>query len=135
MVWWSVFDRNNGRMISREFIKRVFIRDAGVRYSFIGAAALLAMLWAFLLWRGLPLRVNAFIPLHYNIYFGVDLIGPWYGIFSPAALGTVAFLLNGLLLLFLYERRRFLAYAAAFGTVLIQIIFCVSAVFSVLLNT
>ncbi|MDP3985691.1 MAG: hypothetical protein Q8P82_02910 [bacterium] len=122
-------------MAHREVFKRIFIRDAVVRFSLIIAAILLVLLWAFLLWRGLPLRGNLFIPLHYNIYFGIDLIGPWYGIFAPAVFGTAALLLNSLLLLFLYERRRFLAHATAVGTLLLQVLFCVAAVFSVLLNT
>jgi hypothetical protein len=47
------------------------------------------------LWRIVPLsEQEPFIPLHYNIYFGVDRFGPWYGIFWIPALGVLLFFLN-----------------------------------------
>lgn len=37
----------------------------------------------------IPYSSDQFI-LHYNIYFGVDLSGPWWQLLYPSAFGTVA---------------------------------------------
>lgn len=55
----------------------------------------LAVGWAVSLWR-FPSLVGAgeIIPLHYNIYFGVDAIGPWWRILMIPGFATLTFLLN-----------------------------------------
>lgn len=51
--------------------------------------------WTVSLWRFPPLSVTGdIIPLHYNIYFGVDAIGPWWRILMIPGFATLTFLLN-----------------------------------------
>ncbi|MFA6909244.1 MAG: hypothetical protein WC289_05195 [Patescibacteria group bacterium] len=38
------------------------------------------------------------VPLHYNIYFGIDLIGAWWHIFLFPGIGLLILLLNSTLL-------------------------------------
>lgn len=55
----------------------------------------LAIGWTVSLWRFPPLSVTGdIIPLHYNIYFGVDAIGPWWRILMIPGFATLTFLLN-----------------------------------------
>ncbi len=60
------------------------------------------------------------IFLHYNIYFGVDLIGPWYHIFIMPAVSSLVYLLNILFSYILYVRNRWFSYTILGITVLIQ---------------
>lgn len=55
----------------------------------------LAIGWTVSLWRFPPLSgAGDIIPLHYNIYFGVDAIGPWWRILMIPGFATLTFLLN-----------------------------------------
>lgn len=46
---------------------------------------------------------GSIVPLHYNIYFGVDYVGKWYWVYFLPGFGTVAFILNAVLA---YKERR-----------------------------
>mgnify|MGYP001562550550 FL=1 len=60
---------------------------------------LLAIGWAVSLWRFPPLAGEGdILPLHYNIYFGVDAVGPWWRILVIPGFATLAFLLNLLMM-------------------------------------
>lgn len=50
------------------------------------------------------------IPLHYNIYFGIDLIGKWYLIFLNPLLGFFIYFLNIVISYIIYKRERIIAY-------------------------
>ena len=39
-------------------------------------------------------RGNPFIPLHYNIYLGIDRFGLWYEVFILPVIGIVILVLN-----------------------------------------
>lgn len=119
---------------SKEFLRRVFIRDRLIFVSGIAALILDFITWGSLLWRGLPLRARGFLPLHYNIYFGVDLVGPWYGIFAGAAFGFIALVVNALVIGMIYERDRLMSHLFAVGTVFIELILLLASIFIILLN-
>ncbi|MBU1705553.1 hypothetical protein KKG19_02395, partial [Patescibacteria group bacterium] len=66
-------------------------------YSWSTVISLVLVILTFALpaWRVLPLvQEQDFLPLHYNIYFGIDRFGPWYYIFVPAALGGTLLIIN-----------------------------------------
>lgn len=48
------------------------------------------------------------IFLHYNIYFGVDLIGPWYQMYALPAVGLVSLVINVLVARYLYRKNTIL---------------------------
>lgn len=120
--------------ISKEFLKRVFTRDRIVSISAIVAVILHFITWILLIWRGLPLANRGFLPLHYNIYFGVDLIGPWYELFIPVLFGLGALIINFFLITLIYERRRLFAHFFSLGTVLLELIILTASFFMILLN-
>ncbi|MBI4133073.1 hypothetical protein HY478_00505 [Candidatus Uhrbacteria bacterium] len=76
---------------------------------------------------------QAVLPLHYNIYFGIDFVGPWYSIFASALLGLVAFIVNAVVILLTYERSRLFSYFFAVGTVALELILLIGAIFIALL--
>lgn len=122
------------KLFSREFLRRVFLRDRIVLYSLLVALLLQAFTWGFLIWRVLPLQDQALMPLHYNIYFGIDLLGPWFGVFLPAGFGLAACMVNTLFIIFMYERQRLLAHFFAICTALIELILLVASFFMMLLH-
>lgn len=87
-----------------------------------------------MLWRGLPLRSEAIIPLHYTIYFGIDLIGAWYLIFLPVLIGLSFLMINIVIIAAVYPRLKPFSYMFALGTAFVELIFLVSSAFSILLN-
>ncbi len=60
-----------------------------------------------MLWLFIYTQVNSrddLIFLHYNIYFGVDLIGEWYRLYFMPLLGVVIFFINIVLSILLKKR-------------------------------
>ena len=56
------------------------------------------------------------VVLHYNIYFGIDLIGGWYRVFNLAYVGLAIFLFNLLIGGFVYLREKVLTIFLALGS-------------------
>jgi hypothetical protein len=107
----------------------------GYRVSAIASAVLAFLSFALPLWRVVPAaRQQAFIPLHYNIYFGVDRFGPWYYVFVPAALGFTLLVMNLAFQAVFFRRERILSKFFAVATVISEIALFASVVFIVLLN-
>ena len=78
---------------------------------------------------------NNFIPLHYNIYFGIDQFGPWYYVFMPALLGLIFYLGNLIFQSRFYKREPFLSKFFSMTSVCVELIFFSAIVFITLLNT
>ncbi len=121
-------------MVSREFLRRVFLRDRAISLPLSVAVLLQLITWGLLLWRGLPLRGATAIPLHYSIYFGIDLVGPWYGLYYLPAIGLAAFVVNTVLLVAGYERHRMSSYLLAGGTAFFSLTMLAASITTLLLN-
>lgn len=64
---------------------------------------LIAVMWIGLTITIAPLRnttQTGVIPLHYNLYFGIDAFGPWYAVYALSGLATFVFFINTLLAYF-----------------------------------
>jgi len=99
-------------------------------------SALLVLLTTLLpLWRVLPqVKESPFIPLHYNIYLGVDSFGPWYSIFVLPGLGLTLLLINLIFEAVFFKREHVLSYFFAYATVFSEVILLVAMILIVLLN-
>lgn len=62
------------------------------------------------------------INLHYNIYFGVDLIGAWYLIFLAPLTSTAVYFINIFFSYILYKREKILSYAVLGVTIFLGFI-------------
>jgi hypothetical protein len=99
--------------------------------------SLILVLLTFLLplWRIAPMvGKQDFIPLHYNIYFGIDRFGPWYYVFVPAALGFTLLVINIIFQAAFFRRESVLSYFFAIATVVVEVVLLVAMIFIVLLN-
>ena len=95
--------------------------------------------WALIYFKFYPLVSNlpedqAFIPLHYNIYLGVDLFGRWHRIFLLPGIGLFIFLLNSILALYIYSKNELASYFLSIVSSLIQIILLVATIMVILIN-
>lgn len=75
------------------------------------------------------------IPLHYNVFLGIDLLGPVYTVYMMPLISSVIMLVNGILAFSLYSRKTMASYFLTFSALLAQIILLASTIFIVLLNT
>lgn len=86
-------------------------------------------------WRIVPLASSRpYIPLHYNIYLGVDQLGSWYQIFAVPALGLGLFLFHLILQTIAFRKEKLLATMVAVASVLIECILLFAMALIVLLN-
>lgn len=109
--------------------------SAPYRRAAIASGVLLAATTALPLWRILPLAgEKPYIPLHYNVYMGVDAFGPWYGVFALPALGAAMLIVNLAFQAVLYRRERVLCVFFAVTTLLTEFVLFAAMILIVLLN-
>ncbi len=122
-------------MKSREHILENFnkyIKDKRIIFLFTGAVVLNFIVW-FLLYRNITPQEGP-IFLHYNIYFGVDLIGEWYRLYLLPGVGIIILLINVYLGYLCYKRHAILAVLVLSLTVFIQAILLISAYLLIRVN-
>ena len=122
----------------RDFAKTFveLMRSSAVfRWSAILSFVLVALTFAVPLWKILPLaEEQSFLPLHYNIYFGIDQFGPWYYVFFVPSLGLVLLIINLIFEVVFFRREEILSYFFAFATLFAELVLLVAVVLIVLLN-
>lgn len=79
-------------------------------------------------------KAEAFIPLHYNIYMGIDSFGNWKWIFLLPVIGLLFTFANGIISFLLYNKKKILSYFLSLTMPLIQILLLLSTLFIVLIN-
>lgn len=107
------------------FLKNGYWEDKKI-FLFLSAGVLLNLFFWLAVWR-MTSFFEGQIPLHYNIYFGVDLLGDKKEIFKLPSTGAIFFLLNFALSFFLYERERILSYFLIIAGFFVQIFLFASA--------
>jgi hypothetical protein len=60
------------------------------------------------------------IPLYYNIYFGIGLIGQTKELFKLPQIGLIIYLFNFCLAYFLYSKNKFLSHSLLICSIIIQ---------------
>ncbi|MDD5039803.1 MAG: hypothetical protein PHY34_01505 [Patescibacteria group bacterium] len=108
------------------------IHDKKVRLPVIISILLNCSIWAYIFFS---LGSHSdILYLHYNIYYGVDLIGPWARIYILPAAGLSLVIINFLLALFTHKRSANLAMMIGYCTILQQIILLVASYLIIELN-
>lgn len=74
------------------------------------------------------------IILHYNIFFGIDLIGPWFKIYLIPLFGLICFFINFALSAIIYKRSKILSYLLIHASSLIQIFILLAVIFLIFQN-
>lgn len=91
--------------------REIFLQLAKNRYvQSVSLAVLLLQLlhWGFIFYKQ---GTNAdIIPLHYNIYYGIDWLGSGYWLYLYPFLGLLIYFLNMILAAVWYARERWVSY-------------------------
>lgn len=120
----------------RERAKRFFWHgywtDPVIFFSLVFAILVNAGLWAALFWTVTPTDVP--IILHYNIYFGVDVIGGWKSLFFMPTLAAVLLFLNVVLSRYFYYKEKIVAYLFAGTALILQILMAVGVISAIIIN-
>ena len=107
------------------------------RDRFVRGGIIVATVGAAALWLGLLLAIKQ-LPeiafLHYNIYFGIDLIGSRYQLLVLPAIGSVVLVINGVLGAVVFPMEKALTYFLVGAAVLTQLLFILAAVFLLFVN-
>lgn len=106
IIW--VFHRRAPRMFD----------DRRAQIMLAGATFIQILFWVYAAWQVRPQEGLLF--LHYNIYFGVDLIGPWYQFYLLPVIGLVILIVNALFARLVYRRQRQIAYIVLSITIVYQ---------------
>jgi len=126
--------RYNVRMFRKD-LKDLLKTSKLYRRTTIVSGVLLLMTLALPVWKILPISGdNPYIPLHYNVYMGIDESGPWQRVFVLPAIGLVLLVVNSILQVVFYKREKVLSTFFAVATVATEAILLVSMVLIVLLN-
>lgn len=86
-----------------------------------------------MLYLGIP-QTDELVVLHYNIFFGVDLLDTWIKLFYVPGSGLAILLVNGGLAWAIIKRNVFLARMALWASAVLQAIALVAVILLVLVN-
>ena len=115
------------------FIKlNLLLKDRVVFWSFVIGLLLNLLLWAFLIYRVRP-QLEPLL-LHYNIFLGIDLIGPWWKMYFIPGLGSGILVFNFILGWMLFLKEKILSYFLFIAFALLQVFLIVSTIFIILIN-
>lgn len=113
--------KNISSIVKTRFVSIVF-----------GASLLMNVVLYIILYLRIP-RLDQ-ITLHYNIFFGIDLLGAWHQVFGLPILGSVVIIVNFILLVVLYDSEKTLVYFAGIVAALTQVFLLMGGILLVLLN-
>jgi len=117
----------------KEAFSQEFMKNSIIRWLLVGTVFLNAANWALLAIFIRPVNFN--IILHYNVYFGVDLIGGWWQTYTLPSMGIVFLLINFFLALQFYRNKeRIASYILLLASFMIQIGLIIASVGIVLIN-
>lgn len=104
-----------------------------MQWVLIGALLLNAANWGLIAYFIRP--VDFPIILHYNVYFGVDVIGSWWQVYFLPLIGLLILFVNTTLgYLFYGSRERIVAHLLMLATFTVQIAMTVAVASILLIN-
>lgn len=77
---------------------------------------------------------QSFVPLHYNIFLGIDFFGEWRKIFIFPGIALFIFLLNTILAFILYNKKALISYFLSISSTFCQIFLLISTILAILIN-
>jgi hypothetical protein len=116
----------------RRFFWHGFWTDPVIFFLIVLAILANAGLWVALLRTVTP--TNSDIILHYNIYFGVDVIGNWKSLFFMPSLAAALLFLNVILSRFFYYKERLASFLFAGTALVVQLLMAVGVVSAIIIN-
>lgn len=117
----------------RRFFANEFLRNPITQWLLIASLFINIADWATLAFFIRP--VDFPIILHYNVYFGVDIIGGWWQAYFLPFTGAVILLVNAVLAHFFYGRKeRIASYVFLLAALAIQAGVAIAEAVVILIN-
>lgn len=117
----------------KNFFKQEFFSNTVVHWALIGSLFLNGVCWGFLAFFVRP--VDFPIILHYNVYFGVDIIGDWWQAYLLPFIGLVVLIVNMFLsYIFFKQKERVISYLLLLASLIVQISALIAAGSIILIN-
>ncbi len=116
-----------------KFFSQDFFRNSVVHWMLIASILLNLGCWGVLLFFVRP--VDFPIILHYNVYFGVDIIGIWWQAYFFPLISLAIMLINTVLAYFAFSsQERIISYVLLLSALLVQIGALIVAASIILIN-
>lgn len=109
------------------------LRERFIVVSFLLSLFLNISTWILLYFSVQPRPDPIF--LHYNIYYGIDLIGSWYEIYFIPGSGLIFLLANYILSVIMYPTKKLLAYLLVGFNLPLHLLLGLAAILIILINT
>jgi hypothetical protein len=83
------------------------------------------------IWLFLYLRIKPseyLVPIHFNVYFGIDVIDKWTKVFVIPKIGVIVVLINLILAYFIFPHEKFISYFLSSSSFFAQILLLLAAI-------
>lgn len=104
----------------KKIIKNDFWKDKFSMLVLLTNALLNIFIWLFLVFKLKPSEYP--VPLHFNIYFGIDVIDKWSQAFIIPGIGIVIIFLNLFISYFVFSKEKFIAHFLLTSSLFVQIL-------------
>ncbi|MEI8344266.1 MAG: hypothetical protein WCF93_04940 [Candidatus Moraniibacteriota bacterium] len=116
-----------------KFFLQEYFRSGLIQWVLIGSLILNVANWCSIAFFIRP--VDFPIILHYNVYFGVDVIGSWWQMYFVPFIGLLILLVNAVLGFLFYQRKeRIAAHLLMLATFIVQIGISIAVASLLLMN-
>jgi hypothetical protein len=136
MVKIEIGNKENSKSLKdrfRLFFKHEFFKNKVVLWMAISNIILNLVNWL-LLWRFIK-PIDSSIILHYNVYFGVDMIGNWKAAFILPGIGLMLFFINYLLAFYFYMKlERIACHILLMASLMVQMSLLIASLSVILIN-
>lgn len=110
----------------------LYLKDKPISFSLIAGLVINFALWLLLYFR-IPIQIEP-IVLRFNIYVGINLIGPWHNAFYFPLIGLLIIILNFILARLIFKKDRLSAHFLMTTALMAQIILLIFGGLIVMMN-
>lgn len=111
---------------------RSYVRDRWIMLPGLIGICLQLFHWWYVISKINPTTEQLF--LHYNILFGVDLIGEWWKIYLIPLFASIIFIVNFSLSYFFYQQNRFISKFLSVLTIFYEVLILIASLLIISLN-
>jgi len=131
--------KKNARKTSLKFKVRSFFNQGFLGNNIIRGILIALAVLDIVNWIAIAVFIDSSrsysVILHYNVYFGVDLIGEWQQAYLAPAVATALTLLNIFLARRFYEKKeRIASYILLIASIMIQLSSAIAVASVILIN-
>jgi len=126
-------DLKKNKLSLVKFFSQEYFRSSLIQWVLIGSLIVNVANWALIAFFNRP--VDFPIILHYNVYFGVDVIGDWWQVYLMPLIGLLILLVNAILgYLFYQQKERIVAHLLMLASFVAQIGISIAVASLLLIN-